>query len=107
MNREVRQQTIRLSLFADQAYLAERLQGRFQESLCHELGHHVRHANGHTQGPTDRTVVKRILHLASQTEDLISVTVDNPAALRQRQAATVLGEELMTQPLLQTSESDR
>ena len=100
MQGEVRQQTIRLSLLADQAYLAERLQGRLQESLCHELGHHVCNANGHTEGPTDRTVVERILHLASQTEDLIGVSVDDPAALRQRQAATALGEELVAQPLL-------
>ena len=97
---QVREQAIRLSLPADQAYLTERLQGRLQEPLCNELGHHVGNADGHAEGATDRTVVERVLHLPAQAEDLLGVSVDHPAALRQHQAAAALGEELVAQPLL-------
>lgn len=95
------QQAVGFVLAADHLYPFGQGQGRLQQAVGDQFGHHVGDTHRQAQGPADGSVAQVAHQFAAQREDLVRVTVHHAPHLGQHQPPPLAGEELLPQGFLQ------
>ena len=101
MHRQFGQQAVGLPLQADHVDRLIDQQGRFQQFVGDQLGHHVSDAHVQPPGSSRWSPPQRVLQFATNREDFIGIPKDGVAHLGQGEIATNLFEQLVPHRRLQ------
>ena len=101
MESELRHETIRFSVNADNLHFVRESQRRFEQSVNHELRQRIGHSDHEPQRASGGPVFERVLQFASERKNLVRIAIHRLAGLGQHQVPSRLLEEGRLQGLLQ------
>ena len=97
MKCQLGQKLLRRVFHALEQHAFRKPQGRLQNPVCDELGHHVGNACGQSQRAAPGPALGSVHEIATEAEDLVGIAVDDPSEVGENETATRASEQLPPQ----------